>query len=67
MFLTLLILPAIGSAIAGILARKIGISGAHLITCSCLITYAVLAIIAFYEVGICLNPISINLITWIDS
>jgi len=64
--LFLFFLLILGIAIDGILARKIGISGAHLITCSCLITSAVLAILAFYEVGICLNPISINLISWID-
>jgi len=61
--LFLFFLLILGIAIDGILARKNGISGAHLITCSCLITSAVIAILAFYEVGICLNPISINLIS----
>lgn len=52
MYLTLLLLPIIGSIISGFLGRKIGVTGAHIITCSCLITSALLAIIAFYEVGL---------------
>lgn len=67
MYLSLLLLPMFGSAVAGLLGRKIGITGAHIITCSCLIISAILAIIAFYEVGLCGSPVSINLISWIDS
>jgi len=67
MYLSLLLLPMFGSAIAGLLGRKIGVTGAHIITCSCLITSAILAIVAFYEVGLCNSPVSINLISWIDS
>lgn len=67
MYLTLLLLPIIGSIISGFLGRKIGVTGAHIITCSCLITSALLAIIAFYEVGLCGSPVSINLSSWIDS
>lgn len=67
MYLSLLLLPMFGSAVAGLLGRKIGVTGAHIITCSCLITSAILAIVAFYEVGLCGSPVSINLISWIDS
>lgn len=67
MYLSLLLLPMFGSAVAGLLGRKIGVTGAHIITCSCLITSAILAIVAFYEVGLCNSPVSINLISWIDS
>ena len=67
MYLSLLLLPMFGSAVAGLLGRKIGVTGAHFITCSCLITSAILAIVAFYEVGLCNSPVSINLISWIDS
>jgi hypothetical protein len=67
MYLSILILPLLGSTISGFLGRKIGITGSHIITCSCLILSSILATIAFYEVGICGSPVSINLLTWIDS
>lgn len=67
MYLTLLLLPLFGSIVAGFLGRKIGVTGAHIITCSCLIASAFLAIVAFYEVGLCNSPVSINLASWIDS
>jgi hypothetical protein len=67
MYLSILILPLLGSTISGFLGRKIGVTGSHIIACSCLILSSILATIAFYEVGICGSPVSINLISWIDS
>jgi NADH-ubiquinone oxidoreductase chain 5 len=67
MYLTLLLLPIIGATTAGFFGRKLGVTGAHLITCSCLISSALLAVVAFYEVGLCGSPVSINLASWIDS
>jgi NADH-ubiquinone oxidoreductase chain 5 len=61
MYLSILILPFLGSFVSGVLGRKIGVTGAHLITCTCLIIASILASIAFYEVGICGSPVSINL------
>lgn len=63
MFITILILPIIGSFISGFIGRKIGVNGTYFITCICLIISAIFSIIAFYEVGICHNPITINLIS----
>lgn len=67
MYLSILILPFLGSFVSGFMGRKIGIYGAHLITCTCLILSSVLATIAFYEIGLCGSPVSINLANWIDS
>lgn len=67
MYLSILILPLLGSIVSGFLGRKIGITGSHLLTCTCLIFSSILATIAFYEVGICGSPVSINLFSWIDS
>ena len=67
MYISILILPFLGSLVSGLLGRKIGVSGAHLITCTCLILSSILATIAFYEVGICGSPVSIHLVNWIDS
>lgn len=67
MYLSILILPLLGSIVSGLLGRKVGITGAHLITCSCLIVSSVLATVAFYEVGICGSPVYIHLFNWVDS
>ena len=67
MYLSILIFPLLGSFVSGLLGRKIGVTGAHLITCTCLIISSILATIAFYEVGLCASPVLINLSTWMDS
>jgi NADH-ubiquinone oxidoreductase chain 5 len=59
MYLALLILPLLGSIISGFFGRKIGVSGARIITCTCVIITTILAIITFIEVG--LNQISVKI------
>ena len=67
MYLTIIVLPLLGSIIAGFFGRKVGITGAQLISCTSIITTTILAIFAFIEVGLNHKPVSINLIRWIDS
>ena len=67
MYLSILILPFLGSLVSGLLGRKIGVTGAHWLTCTCLILASIFATISFYEVGICGSPVSIHLFSWIDS
>src|ERR1700689_1464779 len=67
MYLSILVLPLLGSFVSGFMGRKIGVTGAHIITCTCLILSSILASIAFYEVGFCGSPVSIQLTSWIDS
>jgi NADH-ubiquinone oxidoreductase chain 5 len=67
MYLSILALPFFGSAVAGLLGRKIGVTGAHIITTGSLMTTTLLALVAFYEVGLCGSPVSIELFSWIDS
>jgi NADH-ubiquinone oxidoreductase chain 5 len=67
MYLSILVLPLLGSFVSGFMGRKIGVTGAHIITCTCLILSSILASIAFYEVGFCGSPVSIHLTSWIDS
>ena len=67
MYLSILLLPLLGSITSGLLGRKIGVTGSHWITCTCLILSSVLATIAFYEVGICGSPVSIYLGSWVES
>jgi NADH-ubiquinone oxidoreductase chain 5 len=67
MYLTILALPMLGALTAGLLGRKIGVTGAHIVTCSALVASALLSIVAFYEVGLAGSPVYINLSSWIDS
>jgi len=67
MYLAIIILPLLGSIVSGFFGRKVGVSGAQLITCSCVIITTILAILAFFEVGLNNIPVSIQLFRWIDS
>ena len=67
MYLALIGLPILGSIISGFFGRKIGVSGSQLITCTCVITTTILAILAFIEVGLNKNPVKIHLFRWIDA
>ena len=67
MYLSILALPLFGSATAGLLGRKLGVTGAHIVTTGCLMSSALLSLVAFYEVGLCNSPVSIELFSWIDS
>jgi len=67
MYLAIIILPILGAIVAGFFGRKVGVSGAQLITCLCVIVTTLLAIVAFFEVGLNNIPVSINLVRLIDS
>jgi NADH-ubiquinone oxidoreductase chain 5 len=67
MYLSIIALPILGSLVAGFFGRKIGVSGAHIITCSCIVITAILSVIVFFEVGFNNSPTSITLFKWIDS
>jgi NADH-ubiquinone oxidoreductase chain 5 len=67
MYLSILIFPLLASFVSGFLGRKIGITGAHILTCTCLTISSILATIAFYEVGICGSPVNVYLFSWIES
>jgi hypothetical protein len=67
MYLAIITLPLLGAITAGLLGRKVGVTGAQLITSGSVITTCFLATIAFYEVGLKISPVSIKLFSWIDS
>lgn len=67
MYLAIITLPLLSATVAGFLGRKVGKTGSHLITCSSLVLTALFALVAFYEVGLCQSPVSIKLMSWIDS
>jgi NADH-ubiquinone oxidoreductase chain 5 len=67
MYLSIVILPLLGSIVSGFFGRKVGVQGAHFITCLCVIITTVLAITAFFEVGFNNISVYIDLFRWIDS
>jgi len=67
MYLAMITLPILGSIVSGFFGRKIGVSGARIITCTCVIITTILAIFAFLEVGLNQIPVKIELFRWIDA
>ena len=67
MYLAIITLPLLGSIVSGFFGRKVGVSGAQLITCLSVVVTTLLAIVAFFEVGLNNIPVSISLFRWIDS
>jgi NADH-ubiquinone oxidoreductase chain 5 len=67
MYLSIIILPLLGSLVSGLLGRKVGVTGSHFVTCTCLILSSLLMTVAFYEVGLSGSPVHINLGSWINS
>ncbi|KAF2206126.1 hypothetical protein CERZMDRAFT_115910 [Cercospora zeae-maydis SCOH1-5] len=59
MYLSLIILPLLGSIISGFFGRKVGVTGSHTITCACVITTTLLSVISFFEVVSMLIPVLI--------
>ena len=66
MYLTLIFLPLLGSIVAGLFGRKVGITGAHIITCMSVVITTILAVITFFEVGFNNIPVIINIGRWVD-
>ena len=67
MYLSIIILPLLGSLVSGLLGRKVGVTGSHFITCTCLILSSLLMTVAFYEVGLTGSPVHISLGSWLNS
>lgn len=67
MYLSIIILPLISGIISGLLGRKIGIKGSHLISAIALIGAALLSCVIFYEIGIGGSPVKLKLMNWINS
>jgi len=61
MYLAIIILPLLGAIVSGFFGRKVGVSGAQLITSLSIVLTTLLAIVAFLEVGLNNIPVSINL------
>jgi len=67
MYLSIVLLPLLGSIVSGFFGRKIGTQGAHVVSCTSILITTFLAIIAFFEVGFNNNSVSIYLFKWLTS
>jgi NADH-ubiquinone oxidoreductase chain 5 len=66
MYLALIVLPLLGSISSGFFGRKLGVTGSQIISSGCVITTTLIAILAFFEVGLNNIPVTIHLFRWID-
>ena len=55
--------PPYRHIVSGFFGRKVGVKGSHLIACTSVILTTLLAIVAFFEVGINKVPVYIKLFT----
>ncbi|RPB17862.1 hypothetical protein L211DRAFT_815862 [Terfezia boudieri ATCC MYA-4762] len=62
MYLTIITLPLLGSIASGLLGRKLGVTGAQIITTSLVIITTLLAITAFFEVGFHFDSLTVSMI-----
>jgi NADH-ubiquinone oxidoreductase chain 5 len=61
MYLAIITLPLLGSIVSGFFGRKVGVTGAQIITCLCVVITTLLSIVVFFEVGMNNISVSINL------
>jgi NADH-ubiquinone oxidoreductase chain 5 len=60
MYLSIIILPLLGSVVSGFFGRKVGVTGSRILSCLSIFTTTILAIVSFIEIGFSNNPVSIN-------
>jgi NADH-ubiquinone oxidoreductase chain 5 len=63
MYLLIILLPLIGTIMAGLFGGKIGVEGAKQITITCISLTFLLSCLAFYEVALSGSPCYIELFT----
>jgi NADH-ubiquinone oxidoreductase chain 5 len=61
MYLAIIVLPLLGSIVSGFFGRKVGVTGAQIITTSCVMLTTFFSILTFFEVGLNNIPVSIQL------
>jgi len=67
MYLSIIILPLLGSIVPGFFGRKVGVSGSQFISSKSVIVATLLAVVLFFELGFNNIPVSLHLFRWIDS
>ncbi len=67
MYAIIVFLPLIGFLIACLFGRAIGDRGSQIVTCGLLILSAIISWVAFFDIGIGGEPVTIHLFNWIVS
>nr|YP_009317549.1 NADH dehydrogenase subunit 5 [Gelidium sclerophyllum]AOX49001.1 NADH dehydrogenase subunit 5 [Gelidium sclerophyllum] len=67
MYITIILLPLLGSLISGFGGRWLGRYGASIFSTTCVISSFFLSLLTFYEVGFCSTICHISLLSWIDT
>ena len=67
MYLTIVILPLLGSIVSGFFGRKVGSGGSQIITSFFVILTTMFALVLFFEVGFNSISVLVNLSRWLDS
>lgn len=67
MYLSIILLPLLGSIASGFFGRKVGVTGSQLITCGSVIITTFLSTLTFIEVGLNDISVSLQLFRWVDS
>src|ERR1043165_4278987 len=67
MYLAIIILPFLASMASGLLGRKLGTTGVHILACLAITLASLLSCIAFFEVALAGSSVTVSLATWLDS
>ena len=67
MYLSIILLPLLGSIFSGFLGRKLGVTGSQVVTCLLVVITTIISVFSFIEVGMNNIPVSVKLFRWIDS
>jgi NADH-ubiquinone oxidoreductase chain 5 len=67
MYLTILTLPLLSSIASGILGRKLGVTGSHLVSFISILMSCLLSFVILFEVGIAGSQVSLDLGSWVES
>lgn len=67
MYITIILLPLLGSLISGFGGRWLGRYGAGIFSTTCVISSFFLSLLTFYEIGLCNTICHISLLSWINT
>lgn len=67
MYLAIIVLPLLASMASGLLGRKLGTTGVHILACLAVVLASLLSCVAFFEVALAGSSVTVSLATWLDS
>jgi len=67
MYLAIILIPLLAALASGILGRKLGVTGTHLVSCTALILSAFMSLVLFFEVGLAGSEVTVSVGPWLES